>query len=191
LCNRGAADGRERPSTSADTTAPGIIVLGLGNVLMGDDGVGVHVAHALERAPVPGVAVYDIGTAVWHVPDLLYPGAWLLAVDAVELGRPAGTVALLNGADVWSMRRHAGAHGIGLFEFLTSMAPDVQPGRAAVAGIQPAQVAPGLTLSAALSAALPQIVETVRTLLAAWRAEQASPAVGRTRTPLHTCHVYA
>ena len=153
LCNRGAADGRERPSTSADTTAPGIIVLGLGNLLMGDDGVGVHVAHALERAPVPGVAVYDIGTAVWHVPDLLYPGAWLLAVDAVELGRPAGTVALLNGADVWSMRRHAGAHGIGVFEMLSSMAPDVQPGRTAVAGIQPAQDAPGLTLSAEIGRA--------------------------------------
>ena len=75
-----------------------LLVAGVGNVLRGDDGFGVAVAHRLEAEGVPpGVRVLDIGIGGIHlVQELLDPVEALIVVDAVELGRPPGTVAVIE-----------------------------------------------------------------------------------------------
>ena len=165
--------------------APAIIVAGLGNAFMGDDGVGVQVANALAQDDLAGVTVYDIGTAIWHLMDLLQPDAWLLAIDAVDMGCAPGAISLLDATDVWSMRRHAGAHGVGLFEVLALMEPHSRPAHIAVVAIQPETVAPGLALSPAVAAAVPHAVASLRTILAAWRAECGTHAAHQDN--LHVC----
>jgi len=159
-----------RHSTDAPA-APAIIVAGLGNLFMGDDGVGVHVANILAQQDLDGSVVYDIGTAILHLMDLLPPAAWLLAIDAVDMNCAPGTVALLDATDVWSKRQHAGAHGVGLFEMITLMEPSRRPARVAVVAIQPENAEPGLALSPAVAVALPHAAASARTLLAAWRSE--------------------
>lgn len=71
-----------------------VIVAGVGNVLRSDDGFGIAVvARLLEQAPPPGVDVLDIGIGGIHLVQELFAGAdGLVVVDAVDLGRPAGTV---------------------------------------------------------------------------------------------------
>jgi hydrogenase maturation protease len=72
-----------------------IIVAGFGNLLRGDDGVGVVVAQRLlEAGAVPeGVRVLDIGIGGIHlVQELLSGCEALIVLDAVDLGRPPGTV---------------------------------------------------------------------------------------------------
>jgi hydrogenase maturation protease len=71
------------------------VVACFGNVLRADDGVGPAVAAALHAEPLPpGVRVMDIGIGGIHlVQELLRaPADVLLIVDAVDLGRPAGSV---------------------------------------------------------------------------------------------------
>ncbi len=71
-----------------------IIVAGVGNVLRGDDGFGVAVAHRLLEQAVPdGVQVLDIGIGGIHLVQELFAGAdALVVVDAIDLGRTPGTV---------------------------------------------------------------------------------------------------
>lgn len=72
-----------------------VLVACFGNVLRGDDGVGVAVAERLLSEPLPaGVRVLDVGIGgIRLVQELLLGGVEvLLIVDAVDLGRPAGAV---------------------------------------------------------------------------------------------------
>jgi len=71
-----------------------IIVAGVGNVLRGDDGFGIAVAaRLLERASPPEVEILDIGIGGIHLVQELFAGAdALVVVDALDLGKPAGTV---------------------------------------------------------------------------------------------------
>lgn len=73
------------------------IVACFGNVLRADDGVGAAVAHALIDCPLPeGVVVMEVGIGGIHLVQELLRGDTdvLLIVDAVDLGRPAGTVVI-------------------------------------------------------------------------------------------------
>ena len=71
---------------------------GVGNVLRGDDGFGVEVAQLLLCRPVPaGVKVMDVGIGGIHlVQELHDPVGALVVIDAVELGRPPGTLAVIR-----------------------------------------------------------------------------------------------
>lgn len=72
-----------------------VLVACFGNVLRGDDGVGVFVAERLLREPrLAGTRILDVGTGGMRlVQELLVGGVdVLVVVDAVDLGRPAGTV---------------------------------------------------------------------------------------------------
>ncbi len=75
-----------------------VVVAGMGNVLRGDDGFGVAVAQRLEAVAAPeGVDLLELGIGGIHlVQELLEPTDGLVVVDAVELGRPPGTVAVIR-----------------------------------------------------------------------------------------------
>ena len=82
-----------------------MLIAGVGNVLRGDDGFGVAVAHRLEREGVPeNVRVYDVGIGGIHLVQELYDAFdALIVVDAVDLGREPGTVLTIR-PDVASPR---------------------------------------------------------------------------------------
>ncbi len=68
-------------------------MLGLGNVLMGDEGVGVHVVRALEKHPLPAnVECLDGGTGGFVLLEPLQSAGRILIVDAAADGNPPGTV---------------------------------------------------------------------------------------------------
>jgi hydrogenase maturation protease len=75
-----------------------VLVAGVGNLLRGDDGFGVVVAHRLLEQGMPaGVRILDIGIGGIHlVQELLDPVDALVVVDAVDLGRPPGTVLVIR-----------------------------------------------------------------------------------------------
>jgi hydrogenase maturation protease len=69
------------------------LVLGLGNVLMGDEGVGVHVVRALEQRTLPaGVECLDGGTGGFVLLEPLQNAERIVLVDAAADGNPVGTV---------------------------------------------------------------------------------------------------
>lgn len=72
---------------------PKTLVLGLGNVLMGDEGVGVHVVRALERMSLPqGVECLDGGTGGFVLLEPMQEADRVVMIDAAADGNPVGTV---------------------------------------------------------------------------------------------------
>ena len=74
---------------------PRTVVLGLGNILLGDEGVGVRVVEELERSGgLPGVELVDGGTAGFSLLSYFDGAALVVVVDAAADGAPPGTVTL-------------------------------------------------------------------------------------------------
>jgi hydrogenase maturation protease len=147
--------------------APRILVMGVGNVLMGDEGVGVHAVRMLEqRARPAGVSLLDGGTGGFHL--LSHVGACdiLIMIDATLDGRPPGTIAVIEPRYASDFPRALSAHDIGLKDLVDSAAilgslPRVLLVTVSVASLQPMQ----LTLSPAIEASLPAVVAAVERLV--------------------------
>src|ERR1017187_5776321 len=74
-------------------SGPKTLVLGLGNVIMGDEGVGVHVVRALEkRPPHPNVEYLDGGTGGFILLEPMQAADRIVMIDAAADGNPIGTV---------------------------------------------------------------------------------------------------
>jgi hydrogenase maturation protease len=72
---------------------PKTLILGLGNVLMGDEGVGVYVARALSKEPLPSeVECLDGGTGGFTLLEPLESAERIIIIDAANDGNPVGTV---------------------------------------------------------------------------------------------------
>jgi hydrogenase maturation protease len=150
------------------------LVLGIGNLLMGDEGVGVHAVRALDEARLGGdVAVVDGGTGGFHLLEYLGSFDPVILVDATMDGQAAGTVRVLAPRYASDFPRSLTAHDIGLRDLieaavLTGRLPTVRLVTVSIAGMQPMQT----ELSADVAAAIPRVVETVRGLLATLDAER-------------------
>ncbi|OGH56253.1 MAG: hypothetical protein A3G34_06105 [Candidatus Lindowbacteria bacterium RIFCSPLOWO2_12_FULL_62_27] len=148
----------------------GRLLLGVGNLLMGDDGVGVHVARALkpEEAEL-GVTVEDGGTGGLALLEYFDAYDEILVVDAAGFGGQPGEVAPIR-PELLTARRAWSAHDHGIVEVLRFMQFYPAAGAVRILGVQPARVRPGTELSAELKAAWPHILEAVRREAAAtWK----------------------
>jgi len=96
-----------------------ILVLGVGNVLMGDEGVGVHVVRRLSEIALPdGVECLDGGTGSFLLLDPMQRARRVILVDATLDGQPAGTVTRLTPRFSADYPTTLTAHDIGLKDLL-------------------------------------------------------------------------
>ena len=86
---------------------PRILIAGLGNCLLRDDGIGVHAIRSLQQNPPPGVVVAEVGTAVLDALHLLEWAEKILAIDAMQAGGNPGTLYAF-GVDAGRGARDAG-----------------------------------------------------------------------------------
>lgn len=147
-----------------------LLVVGIGNIWMQDDGVGVHLLRHLRRGRTPaGVAFLDGGTAGFDLLYRLQGARQVLFLDAVDAGGPAGALYEIDPADLLQEPTpyRASVHEMDLPSLLQAgtLSGTLPPVR--ILGIQPASVGPGLKLSPAMAAALPAIVRQVRGVLRA------------------------
>jgi hydrogenase maturation protease len=84
--------------TTGDAGDPEVLVAGVGNVLLGDDGFGVQVAHRLSTSPLPrGVRVAEFGVRALHLAfELMNPYEFVILVDAVSRGSAPGTLFVIE-----------------------------------------------------------------------------------------------
>lgn len=144
------------------------LVLGIGNVLMGDEGVGVHAIEYLQREPWPAdVELVDGGTGGFHLLDYLSAKEPLVMIDATFDGKPVGTVTTLRPKYARDFPRALSAHDIGLRDLveaaqLTGALPDVHLITVSIGIIRPME----MELSPMVEAALPAVALAVRAALA-------------------------
>ena len=146
-------------------TACELLVLGLGNVLLGDDGAGPAVIARLRAghlAPV-GVRLSDGGTLGLSLLPYLEDARRVILVDAVAADAPAGTLVRLEGADVGpAVATRLSPHQVGVADLLDGARwHDRQPERLVLLGIVPQSIELGVGLSDPVRRSLPRLVDLV------------------------------
>jgi hydrogenase maturation protease len=150
---------------------PDALVLGIGNVLLRDEGVGVAVArHLLDDAasnglPLPdGVRVVDGGTLGLDLLGLVESTDRLILVDAVHVGGPPGSVSIIRDDDVHgALAGHVSPHQVGVGDLIAvARLAGVLPGHVTLIGIQPGSLEIGLDLTPPVAAAVSIAADLVR-----------------------------
>ena len=142
------------------TPPPRLLVIGVGNLLMMDDGIGCQLATALKARAIPGVRVMDVGTSVIHALDDLEQAPAVLFLDAFYGGGAPGSTYLMDARSVLRPQVTASLHEVGLGAALRELGPTHANKPLALLGVEPADIDFGMTLSPALSAAFPALLET-------------------------------
>ena len=159
-----------------DTIVTQTLVLGIGNVLLSDDGVGVHVVNTLnERAQIDKAgrnAVFrDGGTIGLALLAEIEESAALIAVDAMDLGAAPGTVRTFRGSDMDAQLggNKKTAHEVALADLIAAARlSGCAPERRALVAVQPESVQWGLSPTAAVLAAIPGACAAVMNLIEEW-----------------------
>lgn len=147
-----------------------IAVVGMGNLLLSDDGVGVHVLNKLREQPPEGVELIDAGTAVLHTADCLCGVDRVVVIDAFKGGQKPGTVYLMSGDDVLENDYSLSVHSLGLKTALNFLASDEGSVEWTVVGVEPETLAYGMRLSSAVDEAVPGAMRAVENLIKEWQA---------------------
>ena len=138
------------------------LVLGIGNLLLCDEGVGVHAARALRQEQLPeDVVVLEAGTAFLDALPEIEQAERILIVDAMQAEGEPGTVYRVPFEDCMHPENIASLHGFDLSRVLY-MAGRETPPEVIVFGIEPAEIRWGDELSPRVREALPGLLAAVR-----------------------------
>ena len=155
------------------TASARVLVAGIGNIFLGDDGFGVEVAARMRGRALPeGARVEDFGIRGVHLAYELLDGYdAVVLVDAVPMGEEPGTIALIEpelseperGDDVApTMEAHSMSPAV-VLDMLAGLGGRV--GRVLIVGCQPASLEEGIGLSEPVAVAVDRAVEAVDELL--------------------------
>ncbi|MDD2902166.1 MAG: hydrogenase maturation protease [Syntrophales bacterium] len=147
---------------------PRILIAGLGNLLLMDDGVGIHAVRELQKAPPTGAMVAEVGTAVLDALHLLEWAEKILAIDALQAGGTPGTVYAFDTGDVEKGGIQASLHELNFLTALNFLKPRAQP-EIVVFGVEPERIDYGLDLTPAVAGALPELTAAARDQVRRWR----------------------
>ncbi|MBF0286892.1 MAG: hydrogenase maturation protease [SAR324 cluster bacterium] len=148
-------------------TSDSILILGIGNLLLGDEGIGVHAIQALEKLSFPeNVQLLDGGTGGFHLLSHLEGHACVILIDATIDGKPAGTLSVIKPKFSSDFPKTLSAHDIGLKDLVESSAllghlPKIILITVSIEDLQPMS----MSLSPAIEHSIPQVVDTVHSNL--------------------------
>ena len=150
-----------------------VLIMGIGNYLMGDEGVGVHVAQRLAREVLPnGVDVLDGGTGGFFLMEYFENYPVVMLVDATLDDRPTGTIRVIEPRFASDFPRAMSTHDIGLRDLVEGLAilgklPKIYLFAVSIETIQPQQI----ELSPELERVMPELLEQVKNMALRQRLE--------------------
>lgn len=152
-----------------------VLVIGVGNTLLQDDGIGVRVVEALRADGSEGFVIVDGGTLGLSLLPMVEDADAVIVVDASELAAEPGTFRVFFGKDIdlqlAGTRRTV--HEVALAELFSAAAIRGRcPPRRALFAIQPGCTEWGLDVTEATAAAVPAVCAAIRALALRWRSEE-------------------
>ena len=146
------------------TKVQDILILGIGNLLLKDEGIGVHVVRRLKDVTLPdNVEVLDGGTAGLELVDFIENRKKVIVIDAVKTGDRPGTIYRLTEKNlnmkpkaIMSFHEIDFLHALYLSEVLGN-----KPEETIVIGIEPKDMTDGTELSPEIEERIPRIIEVV------------------------------
>lgn len=148
-------------------------MLGLGNILNRDEGMGVHVLRSLEEhlGEIPDLELLDGGVMGLNLLQIVEACDYLLVLDAINTGSAPGTVTTLSRNEIprfsgikMSQHQVTFQEVLGLAEIRGKLPPHLH-----LVGAQPDDLSIGLGLSPNIRAAVPAMIEAAVEVLASWR----------------------
>ncbi len=158
-----------------DLLSSDTVVIGVGNTILSDEGVGVHAARLLQGDPrVPnGVTILDGGTIGLELIPYASDASRVLLLDAMNSGSAPGTLARMTGKDLLGMSGGLNVHQLGVADLIAALAlVSARPQDIVVLGVQPANTDWGTTLSPDVEAALSRLVDAALAQLLLWNESQ-------------------
>jgi hydrogenase maturation protease len=152
-----------------------VCVIGLGNILLQDDAIGIHVADTIRESYrfEPQIDLLDGGTAGLDLLPVIEGYEKVLFVDAVDAGRPPGAIVIIEGDAIPSFLVAQGSvHHVGLSDLLfAARMADLLPAEICLVGIQPESVDIGLEMTDIMKMRLDLLLTTVVGRLQKWGVE--------------------
>lgn len=152
------------------------LILGIGNVLLRDEGAGIHALRQLDEmlGERDDVELVDGGTLSFTLAGAIEEAERLIVIDAAQLDAAPGTTRVFVGDDMDSFvggSRKRSVHEVGLLDLMAiARLTDRLPGARALVGIQPADLDWGESPSPVVAAAIPAACRQVMDLLEEWTA---------------------
>jgi len=144
-----------------------ILILGIGNYLMGDEGVGVHVANRLQNANLPpGVDVVDGGTGGFHLLGYFEGYESVILVDATLDNHPVGTIRLIKPRFAQDFPKAMSTHDSGLKDMVSALQllgkiPTIHLFVVSIESLQQQ----GIELTAEVEKVIPLLIKKIRNLV--------------------------
>lgn len=152
-------------SKGGDKVSPlKIVILGVGNLLLSDEGVGVHVANELVKLELPpGVTVVEGGTDGFRLINVITEADRLIVVDAVKGGGAPGSIYRFDINEVQNCPSgfKTSVHQIGILEVINLSGLIGKIPQTTVIGIEPESLEMGMELSPEVKAKIPRIIELI------------------------------
>ena len=144
-----------------------ILILGIGNLLMGDEGVGVHTIKAIEGKSFPDdVDILDGGTGGFHLMAYFQEYENIIMIDATMDKKPTGTVSVIEPKFASDFPKSLSAHDIGLKDMIESVTiigklPKIYLITVTIDTIQSMQ----MELSTKVKDAIPEVIKKIDALV--------------------------
>ncbi|MBX7152980.1 hydrogenase maturation protease [bacterium] len=143
------------------------LILGVGNVLLADEGVGIHVVRRINAEQLPNhIDVVDGGTGGFHLLEMLQSYDRIILIDAALDGQEPGKVNIIRPKFASDFPKVLSAHEIGLRDLIESLSlvqklPDMTVITISISTFQPMRV----KLSPAVQASIPNVLRCLATVL--------------------------
>ena len=143
------------------------LILGVGNLLLKDEGVGIHAIRALEKDDLPpGVSLMDGGTGGLHLIGWLRDYDRVIMIDAALDDNPSGTIRLIKPRYASDFPPLMSAHEIGLRDMIEAISLIDDPPEISLIAISVSNInETGTDLSPEIQALLPEVVRRVKTCI--------------------------
>ena len=143
------------------------LILGMGNLLLGDEGVGVHAVRALLKDGChPGIEILEIGTAILDALPALETAERVISIDAMKGQEKSGTVYRIALDNCSGNPCIASMHGFDIFRVLAltqrSSLPEI-----IVFGVEPGHIGWSMDLSPSVTISLPALLDAVKNSIGA------------------------
>jgi len=149
-----------------------VVVLGLGNLLMQDEGVGIHALRYLQENYQfdPNVELVDGGTSGLDLLPFFRPEGRMIMLDAMEFDQPPGSIGRVENEDILArLNTKTSVHHLGLSDLLAmARLTEVTPKEIVLFGVQPESLELEVELTATVQEALPNLIQYVVEQLDAW-----------------------
>jgi hydrogenase maturation protease len=146
-----------------------ILILGIGNFLMGDEGVGVHSIHALSKIKLPkNVDIIDGGTGSFNLMPILSKYPLVIFIDATMDGKPLGTLNVLYPHYANDFPKVLSAHDVGLKDMIDALEIIGQLPKIILITVTIEEMRPmTIELSSKVQESIPKVVNKVQEILQA------------------------